>query len=332
MWHILKKLIMKKTTIIILLLFLTNHGWTDIAPNPIILKSIMTNVDCEIQMVNETVDIYLYKDSSFVSCTFNMLNHGDSLTLPIGFPVMNFFHWNIGFYDINDKDRFEIYVDDVKLDKNDIQVPERMKYSYDKYMRVMKADEEYKRKEDSLKTKYGVIEKRNKTIYPKGNYAAYNKAYSKIYQWRQTQPHFDGNLFTEFDSLIGKGDYAWYIWKVNFKKGESKTIKVNYMVPSGVGYGAEYRYMKYLLSTGAGWKDKINKAEINIKLVNVKTKHIETISPSNHKVDKADKIISWTFFDLEPTVDNDIYIRYFNPRERQKWENFRDKRQRQLTK
>jgi len=326
------RLIMKRTTVILLFLILTNNGWTDIAPNPIILKSIMTEMPCEIQMVSETVDIELYNDSSFVSCTFNMLNHGDSLTIPIGFPVMNFFHWTMGFYEKNDKDKFEIYVDNVRLDKNDIQVPERMRETYQKYMRVINADEEYKRKQDSLLTKYGVIEKRNKTIYPKGNYSAYDKAYSKIFEWREKQPHFDGNLIGEFDSLLNKGNYAWYIWKVKFEKSESKTIKVNYMVPSGVGYGGEYRFLKYLVSTGTGWKDKINRAEIKVKLNNIKSNTIETVSPSNHKLDDKAKIICWTFENIEPTVDNDIYVIYYSPSERRKWEKFKDKRTRQLSK
>lgn len=324
------KLTMKKATVIFLLLLLTNNGWTDIAPNPIILKSIMTDIPCEIQMVTETVDIELYSDSSFVSCTFNMLNHGDSLTLPVGFPVMNFFHWSMGFYEKNDKDKFEIYVDSVRLDKNDIQVPERLREAYTKYLKVVSADEEYKRKQDSLKARYGLIEKRNKTIYHKGNYSAYDKAYSKILKWRETKQHFDSELIGEFDSLLHKGNYAWYIWKVKFKKGESKTIKVNYMVPSGVGYGADYRFFKYLISTGTGWKEKINKAEIKVRLNNVKTNTIETISPSNYKLDDKTKTISWTFENIEPTVDNDIYVRYYNPSERRKWGNFREKRARQL--
>jgi hypothetical protein len=143
---------------------------------------------------------------------------------------------------------------------------------------------------------------------------------------------FDSDLIGEFDSLLNKGNYAWYIWNVNFKKGESKTIKVNYMVPSGAGYGSEYRFIKYLLSTGTGWRDKINKAEINIKLVNVKTNTLETISPSNYKLDNKAKTISWTFSNIEPTTDNDIYVKYYNPRERRKWENFKEKRTRQLSK
>jgi hypothetical protein len=323
---------MRKTGMILLLFFVTNIGWTDIAPNPIILKSIMTTMDCEVQMFTDTVDIDLYTDSSFVSCTFNMINHGDSLTLPIGFPVMNFFHWSMGMYDKNDKDKFEIYVDDIKLNKNDIQVPEGMKNSYNKYMRVIKVEEEYKRKHDSLNIKYGVIEKRSKTIYKKGNFHTYDNAVSKISKLRETQPYLDSDLLGEFDSLIDKGDYAWYIWKVKFQKGESKTIKVNYLVPSGVGYGGEYRFIKYLLSTGTGWKDEISKAAINIKLIDVKVNTVETISPSNYKLDNKTKTINWVFSDIEPTTDNDIYVKYFNPGERRKWESFKARRMRQLSK
>jgi hypothetical protein len=90
---------MRKAALILLLVSISNNGWTDIAPNPIVLKSIMTNEWCEVQMATETVDIDLYNDSSFVSCTFNMVNHGDSLTLPVGFPVMNFFHRGMYAYD-----------------------------------------------------------------------------------------------------------------------------------------------------------------------------------------------------------------------------------------
>ena len=326
------KLRMKRTTIIIILLFLNNNGWTDIAPNPIILKSIMTSSPCEIQMVSETVDITLYSDSSYVSCTFNMINHDDSTTLAVGFPVMNFFHWSISPYDKKDKDKFEIYVDNIKLNQGDIQVPKEMKGTYDKYMKVFEVEAEYKRKMDSVNTEFGVIEKRKWTRITNGSYSSFERAQNKISSWREKLPYLDSDLMLEFDSLMADGDYAWYIWNVKFRKGESKTIKVNYMVPSGIGYGGEYRFMKYLLSTGTGWKNKIEKAQINIKLDNVKVRTLETISPSNYIIDKKAKTISWTFLELEPTTDNDIYVKYYDPKERRKWDNFKQKRIRQLSK
>jgi hypothetical protein len=283
-------------------------------------------------MVSETVNIYLYSDSSFVSCTFNMKNHGDSLTLAVGFPVMNFFHWSISPYDKRDKEKFEIYVDKLRLNQSDIQVPDEMKDTYDKYMKVIRVEEAYKRKMDSLNAHYGVIEKRNWTKVTKGSYSAFERAQTKVSNWREKQPYLDSKLIFEFDSLVTGGNYAWYIWKVKFDKDESKTIKVNYMVPSGIGYGGECRFMKYLLSTGSGWKSKINKAQINIKLNNVETNTLETISPSNYKLDKKAKTISWIFLDIEPSTDNDIYVKYYNPIERRKWENLNKKRIRQLSK
>ncbi|WP_127121341.1 hypothetical protein [Chryseotalea sanaruensis] len=261
-----------------------------------------------------------------------MKNHGDSLTLAVGFPVMNFFHWSISPYDKQDKEKFEIYVDGLRLSQSDIQVPEEMKETYDKYMKVIHIEEEYKRKLDSINTHFGVIEKRNWTKVTKGSYSAFERAQTKVYNWKENEPNLDSDLIMEFDSLMTAGDYAWYIWKVKFHKGESKTIKVNYMVPSGIGYGGEYRFMKYLLSTGTGWKDKISRAEVNVKLDNVKVNTVETIAPSNYKMDKKEKKISWTFLNIEPTTDNDIYIKYYNPRERRKWENFKQKRIRQLSK
>jgi len=255
-----------------------------------------------------------------------MMNHGDSLTLAVGFPVMNFFHWSISPYDKQDKDKFEIYVDNLKLNQADIQVPQEMKGTYDKYMKVIHVEEEYKRKLDSVNTHFGVIEKRKWTKITKGSFSAFERAQNNLSKWREKQPYLDSDLMLEFDSLMAVGDYAWYIWKVEFQKDESKTIKVNYMVPSGIGYGGEYRFMKYLLSTGAGWKDRINNAQINIRLANVKINTLENISPSNYKLDKKAKTVSWTFADIEPTTDNDIYVKYYNPSERRKWENFKEKR------
>lgn len=201
-----------------------------------------------------------------------------------------------------------------------------MARTYSRYISRIKVDEEYLRKQDSVDARYGVVQKGSKVIYTKKGYgASHQKASSKIAEWRDSQPISDIDLLREFDSLLSEGNYPWYIWKVKFEKGESRTIKVNYMVPSGVARGGEYRYVKYLLSTGAGWKDKINKAVIDVKFFNVKPARVETINPANYTFDKKAKTIHWTFEDLEPTVGNDIYIQYYSSKERRKWENYKRK-------
>lgn len=276
-------------------------------------------------MLSEVVNIDAFADSAVVRCTFSMVNNGDSVTLPVGFPVMNFFHSDITPYDERDKAQFEIYVDNAKLDESDIRVPVEMQGTYDRYLRVRHADKEYQRKLDSVKVRYGVIEGKRSTKVTKGSYAAYEKADYKVADWREKQPMLDFKLMNEFDSLIAKGNYPWYVWRMKFARGESRTIRVNYTVPPGMTKGAESRYVKYLLSTGAGWQDNIKRADVSVKLHDVNMGAIELISPGNHRVDKRLKTINWTFTDLEPTTKDDIYVKYYDAEERRKYDAFRRK-------
>jgi len=311
---------MKKLVLTILTILLCFNGWTDIGPNPIAIKSIMTSTPCEIQMVSEIVNVELYNDSSIVTCVFRMKNHGDSITLPVGFPVMNFFHWNIKSYSSTDKDIFEISVDNIQLDRNAIQVPQEMKSIYQQFMLADKADKILAHKHDSIDSKYGVIQMKNRSKVPKTSENKYYKALKTINDWRAKQPD---NMVLLEDSILNhlnRGNYPWYIWNVHFSKNESRTIRVSYKVPSGLYYKAKYRYFNYLISTGTGWKGKIEKADITIRLHNIKVRTIEKISPSNHILDKESKSISWVFMNIEPTKQDDIYVQYYNPKER-RWFN-----------
>jgi len=101
-------------------------------------------------------------------------------------------------------------------------------------------------------------------------------------------------------------------------------------LPSGKGYGAEYRYFKYILETGSGWHGLIEQADIELKLHDIEMKTIEEISPKGCQIDTAEKIIKWNFFNIEPTTDDDIYIRYYNPDERRNRENYLKKRKRAI--
>ncbi|MEJ1240287.1 hypothetical protein WBG78_19250 [Chryseolinea sp. T2] len=319
---------MKRIIAFTLLFFLTTIAWTDVAPNPITLKGIIPARPCEVRMLSEVVEIDMHADSSFLHCTFNMVNTGDSLTLPVGFPVMTLFHWNMYLYDLHDREAFEIYVDGVKLDRDDIQVPEEMKPAYDRFVRGAWADEEFKRKSDSLDNHYGVKPGTDKVT--RGTDAAYQSGYNKIQRWFDKQPHLDFKLYDELDSLLKNGNYAWYVWPVKFNKAESKTITVNYTVEAGSTYGGHSRFVKYLLSTGAGWYDNIGRADIIVKLHGIEVSTVEAISPANHQFDKVNKTISWTFSNLEPTINDDIDIQYYNPNERKSFEKHMRKKGRMI--
>jgi hypothetical protein len=299
----------KLIKITLVLLLLSANAWTDIGPNPIAIKGIIATQPCDIQMVSETVIADLYPDSSIVRCTFNMINHGDSITLPVGFPVMNFFHWNLLPYSKTDKDHFTILVGDKKLNRNDILVPGKLQSIYDEFMAALSADEEYKRRRDSVDIKYDMI-KRNGRTKNKDN-ASYYKAISTIDEWRKTKPWFGLPPYqNQFLEELEKGNYPWYVWNVPFKKGESKVIQVTYSVPSGSGYRAEYRYFNYLLNTGSGWKDKIDQVDVVVKLHGIKFATIQKIYPEGHILTSDTKTLKWTFSEIEPSTENDIYIQY----------------------
>ena len=125
-----------------------------------------------------------------------------------------------------------------------------------------------------------------------------------------------------------KGDFPWYVWNVHFEKNEQKTIKVEYSLPAGKGYGSDYRYFKYLLETGAGWYGLIEQAEIELKLHEIKQKTLEEILPRGYQMDPIGNIVKWNLTNLEPTNDDNIYLRYYNPSERREWENYQRKQKR----
>jgi len=87
---------MKKIVITLLTtIYLCNTAFADIAPNPIVVKSVFTTDSCKIRMLSEIVIANLYRDSAKVECVFELVNYGGSITIEIGFPEMNFQYWSI---------------------------------------------------------------------------------------------------------------------------------------------------------------------------------------------------------------------------------------------
>lgn len=273
--------------IVVTIVFLVfwNDAVADIAPNPIVIKGIYTNNECRIRMVSEVVSVTMSNDSAYVECIFEMLNYGDVTTIEVGFPVMNFHYFSLYQYSENDKEKFNIYVDDNMLSEDDIKVPQELEEEYREYMCAYAIDKQYKENADSL-------------------------------NWLE-KPQLSYELRNRFEEKMKAGNYPWYVWNVSFKKDERRYIKVTYSLPSGLGYGGKYRYFKYLLSTGAGWYEDIEKADIIVKVQDdIRLKNIETITPAGYTINKAERTIAWRFTSLEPTVDHDIYIQYYNRKER----------------
>lgn len=319
---------MKKYFLGFIFSILFSNIFADIAPNPIEVKGIYSISNCNIRMKSEIVRADLFNDTAKVDCEFEMVNYGDSITIEIGFPEMNFQYWSMGEYDINDKKNFKICVDGNILNENQIGVPAEMTSIYNSYMKVYLIEKLYNQKTDSI------YKANNITIQKNGSYSYKNEVDYKnarlsldsLYLWRDSQPNIGSNLWKEFNNQMNKGNYPWYVWKVHFNKNETKIIKVSYSLPSGMGYGSNYRYFKYILETGSGWYEDIEKADIILKLHNINRKRIEEISPKGYIVDKSQNTIIWNLKNLEPTKENDIYLRYYNVKERNHWKIYKFKR------
>lgn len=141
-----------------------------------------------------------------------------------------------------------------------------------------------------------------------------------------------GDVISEFSDKVENGSFPWYVWDATFDEGEQKDIKVSYKLPSGIGYGAHYRYFNYILHTGSGWYGDIKKADIILRLHDINFDLIEKISPKGNIVNKSDKTISWQFLDIEPSKDDDIYIQYYVPKERRKYYRYQKAKKRKLEK
>jgi len=115
-----------KFTFLFILVFLSFlYTSADVSPNPVKVKGIVPRYPVNIQMVSERVVVDLFKDSSIVTCTFNMKNFGNSKEIEIGFPMMSFYHWRDN--NENVKDKFDVWVNGKRINKVDIYIPEELK-------------------------------------------------------------------------------------------------------------------------------------------------------------------------------------------------------------
>jgi hypothetical protein len=313
---------MKKTIALFIMTLLFNYSFGDVAPNPIVIKGICTVESCKIRMISETVVADLHNDSAKVECTFELQNYSDSTTIEVGFPEMNFQYLSIGEYEMTDKRNFKICVDDEVLTDKQIGVPKEMDSIYNACMAVYSNNKTREQKTDSIyKTNNVTVNRKGETTYRSAN--SYNKTTLALDSLKKTTDFesffLSSELMKKFDSEIQKGNYPWYVWNVHFERNETKTVKVVYSLPSGLGYGKSNRYFKYLLHTGSGWYQDIERADVILKLHGIKTQNIEEITPKGYIIDDSNKTITWNFKNIEPTEKDDIFVRYFNSKERNAW-------------
>jgi hypothetical protein len=116
---------------------------------------------------------------------------------------------------------------------------------------------------------------------------------------------------------IARGQSPWAAFNVKFPPGVDVPISVNYTA-DGFGY-EPFVAFRYILETGAGWKDTIGTAEIVVKLPypansqNVLFNETTGFSETSPGAQVSGNQVAWRFENLEPTAGNNITISLIAP-------------------
>lgn len=296
---------MKKQLIISFFIFKVISGYADIAPNPIYLKSIMPGENCKVQMVSETVTAKVYKDSSVVECIFTMKNWGREKSIQVGFPVMTFYHWSFNdTYGDDITPFFKVYVGSEQIDKQSLYIPKAAK----------ELQERVKHSERYRASTYQAYRDSLALVYDSKS-RDYQEALNRLIQrFQQNDKRYEDVSPGSMHLLLERKNIPFYVWDVKFKAFENITIKVVYKVPSGLKYREPARYFYYILSTGAGWYKRIEKATVRVRIMDFDMNTIRQAKPSNYRIDQASNEYSWDFNNLKPTVEDNVYLEYAIPK------------------
>jgi hypothetical protein len=101
---------------------------------------------------------------------------------------------------------------------------------------------------------------------------------------------------------------SWYLWDSFLNEDETMEIEISYSLPHGIVKNDLYYNFDYLLSTGSGWKGKIDTAEVIVTLKNFDKKLILKTSPENYSTIGSQLI--WKLYNIEPSTKDDISIKY----------------------
>jgi tetratricopeptide (TPR) repeat protein len=131
-----------------------------------------------------------------------------------------------------------------------------------------------------------------------------------------TKRVMQARLQTE-DNYSQREEIPWATFNVTFPPAEDVTIEVRYKV-NGFGY-YPYESFKYILETGAGWKDSIGGADIIVRLpyeatnYNVWLPDEKTLPETSPGAMLEGNEVRWHFEDLEPTRESNIGIEVVTP-------------------
>jgi hypothetical protein len=296
----------KKMTVLFLFIFISISNYADIEPIPIELKSIIPGAKCKVQMVSETVNARVYKDSSVVECNFNMKNWGGQTKMEVGFPVMHFFNWSIMDVYVDDVTPFfEVYVGSKQISKKNIYIPKAAKDLQKRVnASILYRNKTFEAYRDSLSQIYSTDSRE------------YYKAYSQLTEnfWKKDKTYQDVEP-ASMRLLLEKKKIPFYVWSVNFKALEELKIRVIYRAPCGSKYKDLARYFYYILSTGAGWYKSIERATVRVRIMDFQTRFVSQVKPSNYVLNRSQNEYVWRFINLEPKIKDNVYLEYILPEE-----------------
>jgi hypothetical protein len=107
----------------------------------------------------------------------------------------------------------------------------------------------------------------------------------------------------------------WHVWEMQFDKGQERRVVNTYRVKNGYD-STGGRTVKYILETGATWKNTIGYGKVSIRLDKkidpqnlniVDYQGYENHSNVTISVYPEDNKITWEFFDLEPDFNIELY-------------------------
>jgi tetratricopeptide (TPR) repeat protein len=114
------------------------------------------------------------------------------------------------------------------------------------------------------------------------------------------------------DPNFGRDQVPWAEFDANFPPGQDVQIRVSYTLEASGEY--PFIWFKYILSTGAAWKDAIGKADLIVRLPYPASDQNVLFNPADpHDKSTPGGVISgneirWHFENLEPTADDNFEV------------------------
>lgn len=101
---------------------------------------------------------------------------------------------------------------------------------------------------------------------------------------------------------------GWHIKTVPFKRGQTRVVTVEYASPVGETSDGS-RFCSYTMETGSSWKGTIGRAVIRLDTGAI-SRHYTVISIYPKQTEIQGNTIIWRFANLEPVLQNDIFVRF----------------------